>query len=406
MFDVNKIRNDFPMLRNHTNLAYLDNGATTFKPDCVVNAVRDFYSLQTSNIHRGDYALSQQADALYDEVRSKVAKFIHCDEKEVVFTSGCTAALNQIAYGLAHNFLKAGDVILTTEAEHASNLLPWFRLEKEFGIRVEYIPLDKEAVCHIDAFKQVIHPGVKAVAIAAVSNVLGATQPIKEMTKICHDNGILMIVDGAQSVPHQKTDVKDTDVDFLAFSGHKMCGPSGVGVLYGKYELLEKMDPMLVGGGMNARFNACGITSLKQAPLKFEAGTQNIEGVIGLGAAIDYLMSIGIDEIHAYEQEIRRYFIERISKLDHIEVYNVNNTSGPIAFNAKGVFAQDAAAVLGHHNVAVRSGNHCAKILHEIIGTTQTVRASLYFYTTREEIDRAIEAMKEITVENAIGIFF
>lgn len=406
MLDVEKIRQDFPMIQNHPDLVYFDNGATTFKPQCVIDAVTNFYTHSTSNVHRGDYPLSVEADKLYDSTRDAVAHFIHCHSNEVAFMHNDTEVMNQIAYGLQSFYLKEGDVVLTTENEHASNLLPWYRLEKEIGIKVEYIPVGKDGIVHIEDAKKVMHDKVKVISVAEVTNVLGALQPIKELAKLAHENHALMVVDGAQSVPHHHVDVQDTDIDFLAFSAHKMCGPGGVGVLYGKFDLLEKMEPMLLGGGMNARFGSCGDMLLKPAPTKFEAGTPNIEGVIGLQAAIQYLESIGMDNIEAYETELRSYFAEKVKTLENIEFYNPDNTSGPVIFNAKGVFAQDAASFLATKGIAVRSGNHCAKILHEIIGTDATIRASLYFYNTKEEVDKCVEAMKEITLENAVGIFF
>ena len=406
MFDVNEIRKDFPMIVNRPDLIYFDNGATTYKPQAVIDAVTGFYTGYTSNVERGDYETAARADKAYADTRKIIARFINCDPKEVVFTANITASLNQIAYGLMKNFLKPGDVILTTEAEHASNLLPWYRMEKEYGVKVEYIPVDRQGVCHAEDVRKAMHENVKVIAMAHVTNVLGSVQPVKEIAAIAHDNGALMVMDGAQSVPHRKIDVRDLDVDLMGFSSHKMCGPDGVGVLYGKYDILQKMDPVFLGGGMNARFYPDGTIVLKNAPEKFEAGTPNIEGVIGLGAAAEYLMSVGMDNIMAYEKELRSYFKEKIEKLDNIEFYNPDNETGPITFNAKGVFAQDAAGYLGSKHICVRSGNHCAKILHEVIGTDQTIRASLYFYNTKEEVDRFVEAASEISLENAIGIFF
>ncbi len=406
MLDVNKIRKDFPMIQNNPELIYFDSAATSLKPQCVVDAVVDFYTKHTSNVHRGDYTIAAENDRLYDGTRKIIADFINCEPNEIVYTHNVSQSLNQVAYGLAKNFLKKGDTVLTTMAEHASVILPLFRLEKEYGIHVEYIPTDKEANIHIEDFKKAMHDGVKAVMLAETTNVLGSIQPIKEMTKIAHEHGALMIVDGAQSVPHMKTDVKDMDVDFLGFSAHKMCGPGGVGILYGKYDLLKQMEPVFMGGDMNARFNKDGEVILKDAPVKFEAGTPNIEGVIGTGAAVKYLESIGMDNIHEYEKELRSYFVNKMMELDNIEVLNPDNAYGPVDFNAKGVFAQDAAGFLASRNIAVRSGNHCAKILHEIIGTDQSIRASLYFYNSKEEVDRFVEAAKEISLENAVGIFF
>lgn len=406
MLDVNKIRKDFPMIQNNPDLIYFDSAATSLKPQCVIDAVVDFYTKHTSNVHRGDYAIAAENDRLYDGTRKIIADFINCDPNEIIYTHNVSQSLNQVAYGLAKNFLKKGDTVLTTMAEHASVILPLFRLEEEYGIHVEYIPTDDEANIHIEDFKNAMHDGVKAVMLAETTNVLGSIQPIKEMTKIAHEHGALMIVDGAQSVPHMKTDVKDLDVDFLGFSAHKMCGPGGVGILYGKYDLLKQMEPVFMGGDMNARFNKDGEVILKDAPVKFEAGTPNIEGVIGTGAAVKYLESIGMDNIHEYEKELRSYFVNKMMELDNIEVVNPHNAYGPVDFNAKGVFAQDAAGFLASKNIAVRSGNHCAKILHEIIGTDQSIRASLYFYNSKEEVDRFVEAAKEISLESAVGIFF
>lgn len=405
MLDVDKIRKDFPMIENNPDLVYLDSAATSLKPQCVIDAVVDFYARHTSNVHRGDYRVAEINDKLYDGTRHLVAELIHCDKDEVVYTHNVSHSLNQIAFGLKP-MLKKGDTVLITYAEHASNVLPWFALQKEIGINIEYIETDNEANITIDTFKKAMHEGVKVVSVAEVTNVLGSIQPVKEMCEIAHSYGAYMIVDGAQSVPHMKVDVKDLDVDFLGFSAHKMCGPSGVGILYGKKKLLDAMEPVFYGGDMNARFNKDGEMLLKDTPVKFEAGTPNIEGVIGTGAAIQYLLSIGLDNIHEYEKELRAYAIDKLSQLDNIEIINPDNLYGPIDFNAKGVFAQDAAGFLASKNIAVRSGNHCAKILHNIIHTDQSIRASLYFYNTKEEIDRFVEACKEITLENCVGIFF
>lgn len=405
MLDVDKIRKDFPMIENNPDLVYLDSAATSLKPQCVIDAVVDFYAKHTSNVHRGDYRVAEINDKLYDGTRNLVAELIHCDKDEVVYTHNVSHSLNQIAFGLKP-MLKKGDTVLITYAEHASNVLPWFALQKEIGINIEYIETDNEANITIDTFKKAMHEGVKVVSVAEVTNVLGSIQPVKEMCEIAHSYGAYMIVDGAQSVPHMKVDVKDLDVDFLGFSAHKMCGPSGVGILYGKKKLLDAMEPVFYGGDMNARFNKDGEMLLKDTPVKFEAGTPNIEGVIGTGAAIQYLLSIGLDNIHEYEKELRAYAIDKLSQLDNIEIINPDNLYGPIDFNAKGVFAQDAAGFLASKNIAVRSGNHCAKILHNIIHTDQSIRVSLYFYNTKEEIDRFVEACKEITLENCVGIFF
>lgn len=407
MLDIEKIRKDFPMLQNkqmhEKPLVYFDNAATTFKPQLVIDAVNNYYTNQSVSIHRGDYDLSYQVSEEYEHARETVAKFINADKNEVVFTSGASESLNLVAYGFGQKFLKEGDVVLSSEAEHASNILPWFKATEVTKSTIEYIPLTDEGEMTIENFKNAMHDRVKVVTIANVSNVLGHLVPIKEITEIAHSYGAVVVVDGAQSVPHVKTDVKDWDIDFLAFSGHKMCGPTGVGVLYGKYDLLDKMDPFMLGGGSNARFDICGNILLKNPPYKFESGTPAIEAVLGLEKAIEYLDSIGMDEIEEYEKELREYLMERLSKIDSIHVYNPSATTGIVTFNVKDMFAQDAASYLNSQGIAVRAGNHCAKILMDVLKTTETIRASFYFYNTKEEIDRFVEACKNTNLENSLN---
>ncbi|MBS5002726.1 aminotransferase class V-fold PLP-dependent enzyme [Holdemania filiformis] len=410
MFDVLKIRQDFPMLHNRTMqshpLVYLDNAATTFKPQCVIDAVVRYYTEQTTNVHRGDYEISYQVSEAYEKTREDVARFIHAEPKEIVFTAGASASLNLVAYGYGRKYLKPGDVILSTEAEHASNILPWFKVVEETGAKLEYIPLTEDGRLTLENFRKAMHEQVKIVAVADITNVLGYVAPIEEMTRIAHEHGAIVVCDGAQSVPHTPTDVKALDVDFLAFSAHKMCGPTGIGVLYGKFELLQKTDPFMLGGGSNARFDMCGNILLKDAPYKFEAGTPNIEGVLGLQQAVRYLENIGMDRIEAYEHELKAYAIEKLKKLDNLILYNPTSPTGIIAFNVKNVFAQDAAGYLNSKGIAVRSGNHCAKILLNVLKTSETIRASLYFYNTKEDVDRFVQACSEITLENCVGLFF
>ncbi|WP_302951688.1 aminotransferase class V-fold PLP-dependent enzyme [Holdemania filiformis] len=410
MFDVLKIRQDFPMLHNRTMqshpLVYLDNAATTFKPQCVIDAVVRYYTEQTTNVHRGDYEISYQVSEAYEKTREDVARFIHAEPKEIVFTAGASASLNLVAYGYGRKYLKPGDVILSTEAEHASNILPWFKVVEETGAKLEYIPLTEDGRLTLENFRKAMHEQVKIVAVADITNVLGYVAPIEEMTRIAHEHGAIVVCDGAQSVPHTPTDVKAWDVDFLAFSAHKMCGPTGIGVLYGKFELLQKTDPFMLGGGSNARFDMCGNILLKDAPYKFEAGTPNIEGVLGLQQAVRYLETIGMDKIEAYEHELKAYAIEKLKKLDNLILYNPTSPTGIIAFNVKDVFAQDAAGYLNSKGIAVRSGNHCAKILLNVLKTSETIRASLYFYNTKEDVDRFVQACSEITLENCVGLFF
>lgn len=398
MIDVEKIRKDFPMLSQKMqgkNLIYFDNGATSLKPQVVIDAIVDYYTNYSCNAHRGDYDLAHKVDEEYDKVREKVAHFINCKSNEVVFTSGTSMSLNMIAHGYGVQNLKEDDEILITEAEHASNILPWFKVSEVTKCKVKYIELDNEGRLTIDNLKKALNPHVKIVSLAHVSNVLGYDFDVKAFSEEIHKIGAIFVLDGAQSVPHMKIDVQDLDVDFLAFSGHKMCGPTGVGVLYGKYELLKNMDPLMTGGGMNTKFDMCGNIGYQYPPLKFEAGTQNIAGVIGLGKAIEYLEKIGMDNIEQREKELKEYAISKLKNIDSIILYNADSTSGIITFNVKNVFAQDAATLFNSYGIAVRSGQHCAKILLNKLGTDATVRASLYFYNTFEEIDEFVEACKK-----------
>lgn len=398
MLDVAKIRQDFPMLNgkkmHNKPLIYLDNGATTLKPKCVIDAVCNYLTNYSGNAHRGDYDLSHDVDVQFEKTRDLVSKFINCNSNEVVYTYGSTDGLNLVAFGYGMTHLNKDDEILLTVAEHASNTLPWFEVSEKTGSVVKYIDLDSEGRLTIDNVIKAITDKTKIISIAQVTNVLGFNNPIKEICKVAHEKGIIVCVDGAQSVPHQCVDVKDLDVDFMVFSGHKMCGPTGIGILYGKYDLLQETKPTRFGGGSNSRYKSCGLVKLKNAPTKFEAGTPNIEGVIGLGAAIEYLMAIGMDNIHEYELKLRNYAVEKLLKLDNIEVYNPNG-EGAIAFNIKGVFSQDGASLFNTYGIAIRSGQHCAKILDEFLNVTQTLRASFYFYNTFEEIDKFIEICKK-----------
>lgn len=408
MFDVREIRKDFPMIANQDKskpLIYFDNAATTFKPQSVIDTVVQYYTNQSVSVHRGDYDLSYQVSEAYENARKTIAQFINAQAKEIVFTSGASASLNLVAYGWGMKFLKPGDIVLSTEAEHASNILPWFRTVKETGAVLEYIPLTKEGKLTIENFKKVMNNQVKVVTFASITNVLGYIAPVKEMIEIAHSYGAIVVVDGAQSVPHMPTDVLDLDADFLAFSAHKMVGPTGVGVLYGKYELLEMMDTYMLGGGSNARFDMCGNILLKKSPYKFEAGTPAIEAVLGFEAATKYLMNIGMENIHLYEQKLKAYLLDKLKKLDHIKIYNPNTDTGIITFNVDNIFAQDAASYINANKVAVRAGNHCAKILMDLLETSETIRASLYFYNTYEEIDEFIRVVSEITLEKCIELY-
>lgn len=387
-------REDFPFLFN--NITYLDNGATTLKPISVVKKIEEYYTEYTSNAHRGDYKTSLKVDTEYELARNKVQNFINAkSRKEIVFTSGATESLNYIATGFFSNLLEPGDEILITKSEHASNVLPWFRLAKELNLEVNYIPLDSNYYVTIENVLKSITPKTKVIALAQVTNVIGDLRPIKEIAKLAHERGIFLVVDGAQSVPHMKIDVQDLDCDFLAFSAHKLCGPTGVGVLYGKEELLEEMEPINLGGGMNESFDDVNDVYLKSLPTRLEAGTPNIAGVIGLGAAIDYLTNIGMDNILEYERELRKYLINKLVDIKHIDIINLESDTGIVAFNVDGIFSQDVAVYLDKYNICVRAGNHCAKILKDAVGVKNTCRVSLYFYNTKEEIDRLVELLSD-----------
>ena len=387
-------REDFTILKNN-NVVYFDNGATTLKPDVVRDAINDYYNKYTSNIHRGDYSNSLKVSELYEECREKVREYINANHSsEIIFTTGTTGSLNDIVFGYFKYKLKSGDEVILTEAEHASNILPWFVLEKELGIVIKYINLDINNEVTIDNLKNVITDKTKVVSLAHVTNVIGDIRDIKEISKVCHDNNILLVVDAAQSVGHTKVDVQDMNIDFMAFSSHKMYGPTGVGVLYGKFNLLQEVVPKNYGGDMNAMFTSDGYMELKDLPSKLEAGTPNIEGVLGLSKAIDYINSIGLDKICKYEHELRDYLVTRLSELDFIKIYNEDNYSTTVAFNIDGVFSQDTAIYLDKYNICVRAGNHCAKMLKDVFNIANTCRISLSFYNTRYEVDLLINVLK------------
>ena len=387
-------REDFPFLFN--NITYLDNGATTLKPLSVVKKIEEYYTEYTANAHRGDYKTSLKVDAEYELARNKVQRFINAkSRKEIVFTSGATESLNYIATGFFSNVLEPGDEILITKSEHASNVLPWFRLAKELNLKVNYIPLDSNYYVTLENVQKSITKDTKVISLAMVTNVIGDLRPVKKIAKMAHEVGAFLVVDGAQSVPHMKTDVQDLDCDFLAFSGHKLCGPTGIGVLYGKEELLQNMEPVNLGGGMNESFDNINEVYLKDLPTRLEAGTPNIAGAIGLGAAIDYLTNLGMDNIYAHERELRNYLVNKLVNLKHIDIINLESDTGIVAFNVDGIFSQDVAVYLDKYNICVRAGNHCANVLKDAIGVKNTCRVSLYLYNTKEEIDRLVELLSD-----------
>lgn len=386
-------REDFAML--DSDIVYFDNGATTLKPKCVVDSVVKYYTEHTSNIHRGDYDAAIKTNRLYDDTRSVVSKFVNCDSEEVIFTSGTTMSINMVVFGYMKNILKEGDEVLLTKSEHASNVLPWIKLSSEKGIVLKYMDLDDEYSLTVDSILKSITDKTKVIAIAHVTNVIGDVRDIEAIGRICRDKNILFSVDGAQSVPHMKVDFKNSNIDFLSFSGHKMCGPTGVGCLIAKRKYLEKMEPLCYGGGMNQFFEDDNSYELKKGVTKFEAGTPNIAGVIGLRQAILYLMDIGIENIHKHEVELKKYMVEELRKIPNIKMYNENSYSGILAFNIDGVFAQDSSIYLNNYNIYVRAGNHCTKMLKDEIGIKNTVRVSMYLYNNKSDVDKLLEVLRK-----------
>ena len=386
-------REDFPMIDD--NIVYLDNGATTLKPKCVIDKMDEYYIKHTSNIHRGDYDAALKTNELYDNVRNIIGEFINADSNCVIYTSGTTMSINMVVFGYMKRHLKKGDEVLLNKAEHASNILPWIRLSEEIGIVIKYVPLDDDYSLSFDNIKKNVTKKTKVISLAHVTNVIGDVRDIKKIGKYCHENNILFNVDGAQSVPHMKVDFKNSYIDFLSFSGHKMCGPTGVGVLVGRYDLLKEMDPIFYGGGMNNYFEDDYSYELKSIPTRFEAGTPPIAEIIGLGETIKYLMNIGMDRIHEYEISLKNYLIEKVKDIENVIIYNKSSNSGILALNVDGVFAQDLSVFLNKYNICVRAGNHCTKKLKDVMNVKNTVRVSLYFYNNCADIDKLVDALKD-----------
>lgn len=393
-------REDFNILK--TDIVYFDNGATTLKPYILSEAISDYYNNYSANAHRGDYDISLKVDTMYEKTRELVRKFINArSTNEIVFTSGTTDSLNKIIFGYFKDKLKENDEVIITKSEHASNVLPWFELKDSNNIKIKYIELDDLKVT-LDNLKKVVTPKTKVISLAHITNVAGDIRPIKEIIKFAHQNNILVIVDAAQSIAHMKVDVQDLDIDFMGFSAHKMYGPTGVGVIYGKEELLNNIKPIIFGGGMNASFSSDGVRIYDDLPQLLEAGTQNIAGVIGFGKIIEYLTNIGMDNIYKHEIELKNYLISELEKIDNIKIYNKHSESGIVAINYVDVFAQDLAIYLNKYHICVRAGNHCAKILKDEIGIKNTVRISLALYNTKEEIDYLIKVLKNPNLKNEI----
>ena len=388
--EINKYREDYPFFKNNPDIIFFDNASTALKPKCVIDAVNHYYNDLCVNAHRGDYYLSYKVDVEIEEVRKEVSTFIDCEENEVAFTSGSTAGMNLISEGYCKKILKKGDEILISELEHAANVLPWFKLAKETGAVIKYVKLVDKKIT-LESFKESITDKTKIASFAYVSNVLGYKIPAKEMCKVAHENNVLFILDGAQATPHIKVSMKDLDCDFFVFSAHKLGGPTGIGVLYGKAELLQECDPVTLGGGMNKKFEKDGNYVVYNSVRKFEAGTPHIEGILGLGAIVKYINSVGFDFIEKKEKELRDKALEGLKKLEHIEIYNEDNDASTITFNIKNVFAQDAASYFAKYNICLRAGQHCAKLIDGVIDTYASVRCSFYFYNTIEEVNKFIE---------------
>ena len=392
--DNYKIKKDFPILKN--NIAYLDSAATTQKPESVLRAIQKFYEENNANPHRGAYKLSINATRVYDEAREKVAQFINAkNSNQIVFTRNATEALNLIAYSYGLNKIKKDDEILLSIMEHHSNLVPWQYVAKKTGAKLNYMYTNDEGKLTDEEIENKIKKGVKIVGITHVSNVLGTVNEVEKIIKKAHEVGAIVVLDASQSVPHMKVDVQKLNADFLVFSGHKMLSPLGIGVLYGKKELLEDMTPFLYGGDM-IEYVYEQDTTFAEVPTKFEAGTQNVEGAVGLSAAIDYLNNIGMDKVESIEEELMQYAISELSKLDFITIYgpkDIKSKASVISFNVNGIHPHDVASVLDSCDVCIRSGNHCAQPLLRYMGIDSTCRASFYIYNTKEDVDKLIEAL-------------
>ena len=394
-------REDFPMLKK--DIIYFDNGATTFKPYSVIKKMQEYYENYCCNTHRGDYQISIKADDEFEYTRTLVKDFINAkSNKEIIFTSGTTDSLNKIIFGYFKYYLNENDEILLTKSEHASNVLPWFELAEQKNININYIPLDENLTITLENLKKSVTEKTKVISIAHVANVVGDIRDIKKIIEYAHEKNILVVVDGAQSVPHMKVDVQKMDIDFLAFSAHKMCGPTGVGILYGKEALLNNIKPIEFGGGMNSMFTYDGVRQYSDLPHLLEAGTQNISNIIAFSETIKYLNNIGIEKINNYEEELKEYALSKLEQIDDLIIYNKNSKSGIITFNIKDVFAQDLAIYLDKFNICVRAGNHCAKILKDELGIKNTCRISFYFYNTKEEIDKLCDVLKNPNLKNEI----
>lgn len=400
--DLAKIRKDFPILSREIKpgvpLVYLDSTATSQKPLSVINAMDDYYRLSNANIHRGVHHLAEEATTLYEAARAKVAKFINAPSpSQVIYTRNTTEAINLVAYSWGRANLSAGDLVVLTEMEHHSNLVPWQMLQAERGFDLDFIPVTAEGLLDLQVYGALLARGPKLVSFTHMSNVLGTINPVAEMIELAHKAGAITLVDGAQSVPHLPVDVQALDADFYAFSAHKMCGPTGVGILYGKAALLESMPPFLGGGDMIKEVKLRSFRA-NTLPHKFEAGTPAIAEAVGIGAAVDYLTSVGMENIAAHEREITTYALDRLEEIPGLKLFgpSADQKGGVAAFTLDGIHPHDVAQILDRYGVAVRAGHHCAQPLHEKFGIPATSRASFYLYNTNAEVDRLVDGLYEV----------
>lgn len=393
MADLLNIKKDFPVLNNNPDLVYLDTGATALKPKCVIDKINEYYDKYGVNVNRGVYELSYEATTEYEETRTLTAKFLNAREKEIVFTKGASNGLNMVALGFGMDYIQEGDEIITTELEHHSNVLPWMNVAKKKNATLKYIELDSTGRITVEAFKKTITEKSKVLAITYVSNVMGYITPIKEIIKIAHEHNIIVVVDAAQAVPHMKVDVQDLDCDFLAFSAHKMFGPTGFGILFGKYKHLKKMSPIEYGGDMIDVVEKYEATT-KDAPYKFETGTPPIAEAIAFKEAIKYIESIGYDRIHEHEQILLNYAREKLSKVEGITIYNPTAETAIITFNINKAHPHDAATIFDEYHVALRAGHHCAQLITKWLDCVATLRACIYVYNDYHDIDVFVEAVK------------
>lgn len=393
MSNLLNVKKDFPVLENNPKLAYFDTGATALKPSCVIDKINEYYTKYGVNVNRGVYKLSYNATLEYEETRTLTAKFINASEEEVVFTKGASNALNMVALGYGMNYISEGDEIISTELEHHSNILPWMNVAKVKKAHLKYIELDSTGKITIEAFKKVLTEKTKVVAITYVSNVMGYVTPIKEIIDLAHSVGAIVVVDAAQAVPHMKVDVKDLNCDFLAFSAHKMFGPTGFGILYGKKKYLKLMQPIEFGGDMIDTVDKDKCEE-KDAPFKFETGTPPIAEAIAFKEAIKYIESIGYDNIHAHVSELTKYAKDKLSKIKGIEIYNMDSDTGIITFNVTKAHPHDASTFFDEREIALRAGHHCAQLITKWLECVGTLRACIYIYNDYEDVDRLVEAAR------------